>query len=90
MTTFSSTGFDPERLRSRLPFFCDLDPANPDVWVHRKRDNLEAFVEYGDGTLHRVPAAMQRDLTRWAQSVGLAKLPALAFRRGLSPGGLER
>ena len=22
----------------------DLDPANPDTWVHHKRDNLEAFV----------------------------------------------
>jgi hypothetical protein len=180
---FSSAGFDPERLRSRLPFFRDLDPANPDVWVHSKRDNLEAFVDcggvvkvaffggldtlnrvedpgraagsrvqvaslvdlggmkmrviqvrgswkdyvdihtlvshgidvstglaaakaidrnfdpvtsiralqfYGDGTLHRVPAAMQRDLTRWAQAVDLTKLPVLAPQRGLSPGGLER
>jgi hypothetical protein len=41
---FSSTSFDPDRLRSQLPFFRDLDPADPDVWVHRKRDNLEAFV----------------------------------------------
>ena len=44
---FSSTGFDPDRLRSRLPFFRDLDPADPDTWVHRKRDNLEAFVDRG-------------------------------------------
>lgn len=180
---FSTSGFDPERLRSRLPFFRDLNPANPDVWVHFKRDNLEAFVDrggavklaffggpdtlnrvedprraagsrvqvaslldlagmkmrviqvrgswkdyvdihtlvshgvdvssglaaakaidrnfdpvtsiralqfYGDGTLHRVPAAMQKDLTRWAQAVDLTKLPALRSRRGLSPGGLER
>ena len=180
---FSSSGFDPERLRSRLPFFRDLDPANPEVWVHFKRDNLEAFVDrggtvkvaffggldtlnrvedprlaagsrihvaslvdlagmkmrviqvrgswkdyvdihtlashgvdvptglaaakaidrsfdpvtsiralqfFGDGTLHRVPASMQRDLTRWAQAVDLTKLPALVPRRGLSPGGLER
>ena len=180
---FSSAGFDPERLRSRLPFFRDLDPANPDAWVHRKRDNLEAFVDrggavkvaffggldtlnrvedrrraaqskvlvaslldlagmkmrviqvrgswkdyvdihrlvshgidipsglaaakaidrdfdpvtsiralqfFGDGTLHRVPALMQKDLTRWAQAVELAKLPALGSRRGLSPGGLEK
>lgn len=180
---FSSSGFDPDRLRARLPFFRDLDPADPDTWVHRKRDNLEAFVNrggvvkiaffggldtlqriedprraagsrvrvaslvdlagmkmrviqvrgswkdyvdihtlvlhgidvptglaaakaidrgfdpitsiralqfYGDGTLDRVPATMQRDLTRWAQAIDLAKLPALHPRRGLSPGGLER
>jgi hypothetical protein len=180
---FSSSGFDPEQLRLRLPFFRDLDPANLDVWVHRKRDNLEAFVDrggaikvaffggldtldrvedprcaagsrvhvaslldlagmkmrviqvrgswkdyvdihtlvshgidvptglaaakaidrnfdpvtsiralqfYGDGTLHRVPAAMQRDLTRWAAAVDLQKLPGLGSRRGLIPGGPER
>jgi hypothetical protein len=180
---FSSAGFDPDRLRARLPFFRDLDPADPDTWVHRKRDNLEAFVNrggvvkiaffggldtlhriedprraagsrvrvaslvdlagmkmrviqvrgswkdyvdihtlvlhgidvptglaaakaidrgfdpitsiralqfYGDGTLDRVPATMQRDLTRWAQAIDLAKLPALHPRRRLSPGGLER
>ena len=44
---FSSAGFDPEGLRSRLPFFRDLDPASPEVWVHRKRNNLEAFVDRG-------------------------------------------
>src|SRR6516165_150733 len=44
---FSSSGFDPHRLRSRLPFFRDLDPSNTDAWVHRKRDNLEAFVDRG-------------------------------------------
>jgi|SRR5215472_9598874 len=180
---FSSSGFDPEHLRSRLPFFRELDPANPVAWVHRKRDNLEAFVDrggvvkvaffggldtlnrvedprraagsrvqvaslvdlagmkmrviqvrgswkdyvdihtlvshgidvptglaaakaidrnfdpvtsiralqfYGDGTLHRVPAAIQRGLTRSAQAVDLTRLPALDCRRGLSPGGLER
>jgi len=114
---FSSSEFDPDRLRLRLPFFRDLDPADPDAWVHHKRDNLEAFVNrngvvrvaffggldtlqrvedlralqfYGDGTLNRVPAAMQQDLTRWAQGVDLAKLPTLHPRRGLSPGGLER
>ena len=32
---FSSSGFDPELLRSRLPFLRDLDPADPDVWVQR-------------------------------------------------------
>lgn len=41
---FSSSSFDAERLRSRLPFFRDLNPSDPDLWVHRKRDNLEAFV----------------------------------------------
>ena len=180
---FSSSGFDPDRLRLRLPFFRELDPADPDAWVHHTRDNLEAFVNrngvvrvaffggldtlqrvedprraagsrvqvaslvdlagmkmrviqvrgswkdyvdihtlvlhgidvptglaaakaidrrfdpvtsiralqfYGDGTLNRVPAAMQRDLTCWAQGVDLAKLPTLHPRPGLSPGGLER
>jgi hypothetical protein len=163
--------------------FRDLHPANPEVWVHRKRDNLEAFVDrggvvkvaffggldtlnrvedprraarsrvqvaslvdlagmkmrviqvrgswknyvdihtlvssgidvptglaaakaidrnfdpvtsvralqfYGDGTLHRVPAGMQRDLSRWAQAADLTKLTALDSRGGLSPGGFER
>jgi nucleotidyltransferase AbiEii toxin of type IV toxin-antitoxin system len=44
---FSSSGFDPHRLRFRLPFFRDLDPSNSDAWVHCKRDNLEAFVDRG-------------------------------------------
>ena len=44
---FSSAGFDPDRLRSRLPFFRELDPADPDAWVQRKRDTLEAFVDRG-------------------------------------------
>src|ERR1035441_3379370 len=44
---FSSSGFDPDRLRLRLPFFRELDPADPDAWVHRKPDNLEAFVDRG-------------------------------------------
>jgi len=181
---FSSSGFDPDRLRSRLTFLLDLDPADPDVWVHRKRDNLEAFVKrgggavkialfggldtlqrvedprraagsrvrvaslvdlagmkmrviqargswkdyvdihalvshgidvptglaaaraidrsydpaitlralqfYGDGTLNRVPATMQRDLSQWARAVDLDKLPVLQSRRGLSPMELER
>ena len=178
---FSSSGFDPDRLQSRLPFFRDLDPTDPDTWVHHKRDNLEAFVTrgglvkvaffggldtlqriqdpqraagsrvrvaslvdlagmkmrviqvrgnwkdyvdihalasqgidlptalaaakaidksseatsiraiqfYGDGTLDRVPPAMRRDLTRWAQVVDLGKLPALRPRHGLSTGGME-
>jgi hypothetical protein len=163
---FSSSGFDPDQLKSALPFFRELDPGSPDIWVQRKRDNLEAYVNrgglvrvaffgglntlqriedprraagskvqvaslldlagmkmrviqvrgswkdgmaaakaidrkfdpatsiralqfYGDGTLNRVPAAMQRDLARWAQMVNLAKLPVLQPRHGLSPGGLE-
>ena len=180
---FSSSNFDPDRLRSRLPFFRNLDPTDSDTWVQRKPDNLEAFVNrgglvklaffggldtlqrvedprraigsrvqvaslvdlagmkmrviqvranwkdyvdihalvsygidvptglaaakaidrsfdvaisiralqfYGDGTLDRVPVAIQRDLTRLAQKVDLAKLPTLHPRRGLTPGGLER
>jgi hypothetical protein len=180
---FSSSGFDPDRLRSRLPFFRDLDPSNSDAWVQRKRDNLEAFVDrgglvkvaffggldtlnrvedprravgsrvlvaslvdlagmkmrviqvrgnwkdyvdihtlvthgidvptglaaakaidrsfdpttsvralqfYGDGTLNRVPPAIQKDLTHWAQVVDLSELAVLHPRRGLNLGGLER
>jgi hypothetical protein len=45
---------------------------------------------YGDGTLDRVPAAMQRDPTRWARDVDVTRLPILQPRRGLSPEGLER
>ena len=68
---FSSSGFDPVRLRSRLPFFRDPDVSDPEVWVHCKRDNLEAFVDRGGlvkvaifaglDTLNRVekPAACQ-------------------------------
>jgi hypothetical protein len=52
--------------------------------------SIRALQYCGDGTLSRVPAAMQRDLTRWAQAVDLDKLPALHPLRGLSPGGLER
>jgi hypothetical protein len=48
---FSSSGFDPDRLQSRLPFFRDLDKNEPNVWVHRKPDNLEAYVKRGDGTV---------------------------------------
>jgi Nucleotidyl transferase AbiEii toxin, Type IV TA system len=42
---FSSAGFDPDRLQARLPFFRDLDAADPELWVHHKRDNLEAFID---------------------------------------------
>ena len=48
---FSSSGFDPDRLRSRLPFLKDLDLADPEVGVHRKRDNLEAFVHRAGGVV---------------------------------------
>jgi hypothetical protein len=44
---FSSSGFEPDRLRSRLPFFRDLDPTDPDTWVRHKRDNLESFANRG-------------------------------------------
>jgi hypothetical protein len=60
--------------------------------IDRKFDpatSIRALQFYGDGTLSRVPAAMQSDLTRWAQMVNLAKLPVLQSRHGLSPGGLE-
>jgi hypothetical protein len=48
---FSSSSFDPDQLQSRLPFFRDLDKSNSDVWVQRKRDNLEAYLERGGGTV---------------------------------------
>src|SRR5215471_9108624 len=44
---FSSASFDPDRLRSQLPFFRELDPADPTAWIQRKRDTLEAFVDRG-------------------------------------------
>jgi len=174
---FSSSGFDPNRLRPQLPFLSDLDPGDPDAWVQYKRDNLEAFVErggpvkvaffggldtlrrvenprrgngstvliaslldlagmkmrviqaranwkdyvdihalalqgidlskalgsakaidrnfdpaislralqfFGDGTLSRVPASMQKDLTRWAGAVDLTKLPHFHSHQSLS------
>jgi hypothetical protein len=48
---FSSSQFDPDRLQALLPFFHDLDKSDPDVWVHRKRDNLEGYVQRGPGTV---------------------------------------
>src|SRR5690349_10849276 len=44
---FSSSGFDPARLQSDLSFFRELDPLDPEVWVHHKQDNLEGFVDRG-------------------------------------------
>lgn len=52
--------------------------------------SIRALQFYGDGTLHRLPAAMQRDLTRWAQAVDLANLPALGSHRGLTAGGPDQ
>jgi len=51
---------------------------------------IRALQFYGDGTLDRVPAAMQRDLSKWARAVGMDRLPFLQSRRGLSPMELER
>ena len=48
---FSSDGFDAGRLQSRLPFFRGVDVDDPNAWVHRKRDNLEGYVERCDGTV---------------------------------------
>jgi hypothetical protein len=42
---FSSSGFDPDQLQGRLPFFRDLDKHDASLWVHHKRDNLEGFVK---------------------------------------------
>lgn len=44
---FSSPGFDPGQLRSKLPFFRNLDPPDSNVRACRKRDHMEAFVEVG-------------------------------------------
>jgi hypothetical protein len=52
--------------------------------------SLRALQFYGDGTLSRVPKAIQLDLTHWARSVDLVKLPQLSSRRGLAPGELSR
>ena len=44
---FASSGIDPARLQSRLPFFKDLDRDDVDALIHFKTDNLEAFVDRG-------------------------------------------
>ena len=81
---FSSSGFEPDRLRSRLPFLRDLAPTNPGTWVHYKRDNLEAFVDRegpvkvaffgGLDTLKRIqdPLMAARSRVRVASLVDLA------------------
>lgn len=51
--------------------------------------SIRALQFYGDGTLDRVPLAMQQDLTRWAQQVDLSEVPELRPRHGLSLGGME-
>ena len=45
---------------------------------------------YVDGTLDRVPVAIQLGLTRLAEKADLAKLPTLHPRRCFTPEGLER
>src|SRR5215469_13009101 len=40
---FSSPGFDPDWLRSHLPFFENVPRSDPN-WVHYRTDNLEGFV----------------------------------------------
>jgi hypothetical protein len=52
--------------------------------------SLKALQFYGDGSLSRVPIEVQRDLTRWAEAVDVAKLPKVSSRRGLAPEGLSR
>jgi len=52
--------------------------------------SIRALQFYGDGTLNRVPMAMQRDLTQWAQAVDLTTLPVLRSQRGLTPGGPDQ
>ena len=52
--------------------------------------SIRALQFYGDGTLGRVPIAMQHDLTRWAQIVNLERLPTMHAKTNLSPEGLER
>jgi hypothetical protein len=48
---FSSSGFEPDRLQALLTFFRDLDKSDPEVWVHRKPDNLEGYVERAGRTV---------------------------------------
>jgi hypothetical protein len=51
--------------------------------------SIRALLFYGDGSLHRVPADVQRDLTLWAEAVDLARLREFEPRGGLSPEGHE-
>ena len=48
---FSSVGFDSDRLRSTLLFFRGVNLADPRIWVHRKRDDLEVFLNFGGGAV---------------------------------------
>ena len=55
--------------------------------IDRKFDpatSIRVLQFYGDGTLNRVPTAVQRDLTHWARMVDLAKLPVFQPRKGLN------
>lgn len=52
--------------------------------------SIRALQFYGDGNLGRVLTQVQHDLTRWARTVELQKLPALRASRGLAPEGLGR
>ena len=52
--------------------------------------SIRALQFFGDGTLSRVPATIQQDLTQWARGADPANLPTLRARGGLSPGGLDR
>ena len=84
---FSTAGFDPARLQSRLRFFRDVEP-NGEAWVHYKADNLEAFVDRGGpvkvaffgglDTLQRV----QDPLRAAGSRVRVASLVDLARGRG--------
>jgi hypothetical protein len=79
--TLVSHGIDiPTGLAAAKAIDGSFDPAT----------NICALQFYGDGTLNRVPATIQRDLTRWAQMVDLARLPVFRPKWGLTPGGLER
>src|ERR1700721_139750 len=51
---FFSSGFEPDRLRSRLPFFRDLDPKDPDLWVHISGTTWRPSSTVGDSS--RLPS----------------------------------
>ena len=72
----------PERQRLLWP---ELDAVPPGFVLYGGTGLALQF--YGDGTLDRVPAPMQRDLTRWAQAVDLNRLPSMKPWPGLVPEG---